>query len=103
MAFRKPFELRKSKETDEATADLSHRIAGWLRLNGAVSVIQTCASCKHMARVGPAVCELAQVTPPIDTIMRGCNKFSDELDLTREQRSRDRKPAEGFEDDDIPF
>lgn len=105
MSQRKPFDLRKSKETDEAAQELSFRIASWLRIVGPTAVIQTCATCKHMARVGPAMCELSKKTPPIEIIMRGCNKYADELDLTREQRNRDRNPPEGFGgmDDDIPF
>lgn len=108
MAFRefvKPFKLRDSKASDEAAQELSVRLNHWLVLTGPTQVYQTCATCIHMTRVGPAVCELAQMTPPIDTIMRGCDKFEDELPRTRSERRRKDAPApEGFGiDEDIPF
>lgn len=102
--FRKPLTLRDSPAATEATNELSIRIANWFRLVGADTVVRTCASCRNMSRVGPAVCELAQVTPPIDVIMSGCDKYEDERPLTRgQQRRKNEKEPEGFEDDDIPF
>lgn len=103
---KKPFVLRESVAANEATADLSIRIANWFRLVGADSVVRTCSTCSHMNRVGPACCELAQVAPPIDVIMAGCDKYEDERPLTRSQQRRKNEPApEGFGgiDDDIPF
>lgn len=101
---KKPYVLRESAAANEATNELSYRIASWFRLVGADSVVRTCSTCSHMARVGPAVCELAQVTPPIDVIMSGCDKYEDERPLTRSQQRRKNEPEpEGFGDDDIPF
>lgn len=101
---KKPYILRDSPAASEATNELSIRIANWFRLVGADAVVRTCATCSHMTRVGPAVCELAQVTPPIDVIMSGCDKYEDERPLTRsQQRRKNEKAPEGFEDDDIPF
>lgn len=104
MPPRKFNELRDSRASDEAANDLSARLTTWLRLYGPSTVLRTCATCRHMRRVGGALCELANQVPPIDTIMHGCDKFEDELPRTK--RENDRKkytPPEGFEDDDIPF
>lgn len=103
----KPFNmLRDSKASDEAANDLSYRITTWLRMFGPATVVRTCGTCVHMARVGPAICGLAKATPPIATILAGCDKYEDELPRTTREKRRNNDPVpEGFSalDDDIPF
>ena len=59
-----------------------------------------------MSHAGPAICGLAGATPPVEVIMRGCDKYSEVLPETaKEKRDRERA-ARGLipiDDDDIPF
>lgn len=75
-------------------------------VHGPQGMHRTCATCKFMPQVGPAVCGLAGQTPPIQTIMRGCDKYAEIMPETaKEKRDRERA-ARGLtpiDEDDIPF
>lgn len=104
--YQKPFVLRSADATQAASADLSSMFNNWFAVHGPMGTFRTCASCKHMPQVGPAVCGIAGTTPPIGVIMRGCDKFAEVRPETEKSKREKERAARGLvpiDDDDIPF
>lgn len=90
--YERPFSIRPQRATETASRELSHLMDNWLMINGPTVLFRTCASCKWMPNVGPAVCEKYNMTPPIDTIMRGCDDYVDVRLAGERVRPRPQEP-----------
>lgn len=104
--YQNPFELRSEMATKDASTDLSLLLTNWFQRHGPMGTYRTCASCRFMPQVGPAVCQKFEQTPPIGTIMRGCTEYADVLPTTAKEKRDAERAARGLtpiDDDDIPF
>ncbi len=67
---------RNSAESLQALNTLLCFVENWAVENGD-KLRRSCASCVYAQRTGPFKCSLYNMTPPLDTIMDGCNEYSD--------------------------
>ncbi len=44
-------------------------------------LFNNCGNCSHMNYPGPPVCKLFNMTPPIQTIMKGCKNYNDAKEI----------------------
>lgn len=76
----KPYRIREAEGARASSFDLSVALNNWLTKHGG-EMVQSCASCRNMRREGPAFCDKFGMTPPIDVIQKGCEKYEDESDI----------------------
>jgi hypothetical protein len=76
----KAYRVRESEGSRDAAFALSTALNKWLTEHGG-EIVKSCASCMHMRREGPAFCGKFNMTPPIDVIAKGCEKYEDESDI----------------------
>lgn len=72
---------RKGAGAEDSSMSLSRALNTWLEDFGPVGLFQTCASCRNMSKEGEPRCALYNVIPPINIIMRGCDKYDDDHEV----------------------
>lgn len=76
-----PPKVRTGPGSEAANHELGNLLNQWLENSGPNGLFRTCASCRRMARTpAPAFCHLYNVTPPIDVLLAGCDRHSDEME-----------------------
>lgn len=73
--------IRQGPGSEQASIDLSQLLNEWLGNSGANGLYRTCGSCRAMERIGSAFCKKFDATPPVDTILNGCDAHEDESEL----------------------
>lgn len=66
---------------DEAGNALANMLNNWLTQSGPVTLFKSCANCKHMREEGPAFCNLWNVTPPVEVIVKACPSHEDNEEI----------------------
>lgn len=76
------YQTRQGPGADLANQQLSELLNTWLTTQGPSPIFKTCASCRHMSQGNaPAVCQLYNMTPPVDVIISGCGSHDDANDI----------------------
>lgn len=76
-----PFPVREGEGARESGFALSVALNNWLTTSGPVEIFRTCGSCRNMQKQGAAYCSWFQATPPVEVILKGCEKHDDEHEV----------------------